>query len=106
MGKAESHIVHAILDWFAWNKILAWRNQSGAIKAEGGYYVKLGTKGMPDIIAIHGGHPIGIECKTETGKQSPGQKEFAKKWEDAGGTYIIARSIEDVRSFFEINGFM
>ena len=53
-------------------------------------------KGVPDIIVIHQGKYIGIECKSDTGKMSPDQLQFEKMSTLNGGVYILARSIEDV----------
>lgn len=57
---------------------------------------KYTLRGMPDILVLKEGTVIGIEVKSETGKQSPAQKEFQKRWEFAGGKYFIARGINDV----------
>lgn len=52
--------------------------------------------GIADLYAIKNGRSIWIEVKTATGKQSPAQKEFQRQVEEHGGTYILARKIEDV----------
>ena len=43
-----------------------------------------------------GGKFIGIEVKSNSGKQSDAQKAFEDGLKRAGGTYILARSLEDV----------
>jgi hypothetical protein len=106
MATKETYIVHAILDWCGWHNILAWRNQSGAIRPEKGGYIKMGKPGSPDIIAVKEGHFIGIEVKNEIGKQNANQKAFQEELEAAGGTYLLARSIEDVHDWFAINGYV
>lgn len=53
-------------------------------------------KGFCDLIAIKGGKVLFIEVKTMRGKQSPYQEQFQREIEQAGGTYILARSVEDV----------
>ena len=57
---------------------------------------KYAMKGIPDIIAIKIGKFIGIEMKTETGKLSKEQADFARECVRHGGEYIVARSIDDV----------
>lgn len=50
--------------------------------------------GVPDIILIKDGRFIGSDVKTDTGRLSAPQVEFAHGAEAAGGTYPVARSIE------------
>ena len=52
--------------------------------------------GLSDLVAVKNGRVAHIELKTATGKQSAVQKEFQAKIEAAGGTYIVARCLEDV----------
>lgn len=67
-----------------------------------GWYVmrhqqSLGSlKGMSDLTAIKDGKTIYVEVKTPRGHQSQYQKEFQREIESHGGTYILARGIEDV----------
>ena len=67
-----------------------------------GWYVmrhqqSLGSlKGMSDLTAIKDGKTIYIEVKTPRGHQSQYQKDFQQEIESHGGTYILARGIEDV----------
>ncbi len=56
-------------------------------------------KGLSDLTAIKDGVTIYIEVKTKTGKQSDWQREFQKDIENHGGTYILARRIEDVEPY-------
>lgn len=56
-------------------------------------------KGLSDLSAIKDGVTIYIEVKTKTGKQSDWQREFQKDIENHGGTYILARRIEDVEPY-------
>ena len=61
------------------------------------HLVKIGVlSGVSDLIII-GKFPftIYIEIKTETGAQSPEQKEFQKRVEGLGWQYFICRSFED-----------
>lgn len=58
---------------------------------------KYAVKGIPDIHVIRAGHYIGIEVKRKGKYLSPDQRIFQKNVEAAGGTYILARSFEDVK---------
>ena len=56
-------------------------------------------KGLSDLSAIKDGKTIYIEVKTERGIQSEYQKEFQYNIELHGGTYILARSINDIKKY-------
>lgn len=49
-------------------------------------------------------HALCIEMKTAKGRQSPEQKEWQKKVEDAGYRYVIVRSVEQFMN--EINDYL
>jgi len=53
-------------------------------------------RGCADVIAVIGGKFIGIEVKTPKGVLSADQILFQKRLENAGGVYIVARSIADI----------
>lgn len=94
----ESQIQKAILDYLSYlPNIYFFRSGSGAIKTEKGKYFKTGKKGCPDIIVCKNGKFIGIEVKTEKGKLSPAQIKAREEIIKAGGIYLIAKSIDDVR---------
>lgn len=108
----EKDVVTAVLDYLLWNHVMAWRNNTGAAKAEyttkDGRHrdriIRFGAAGSPDIIAIAppSGRFWGIECKREEGgKQSALQKNFQERIETAGGVYTLARSIDDVVADFK-----
>ena len=59
------------------------------------------VNGLPDIVAIKDGIYIGIEVKAPKGKQSESQKAIQAEIEKAGGKYIVARSLDDVKVIFE-----
>lgn len=100
---SETEIQRTILEGLWYNKILAWRNQQIPVPIRRGREI-VGlrkadpfTVGMPDILALKDGVLYGIEVKTSKGRQSPEQKDWAIRIEEAGGVYILARSWEDVR---------
>ncbi len=89
----ESDIVKAIMKYlktvpgcFCW-------------KEHGGMY---GTAGIPDIIACIDGLFFGFEVKTEDGKPTKLQEATIRKILAAGGTALVVRSVDEVRT--AING--
>lgn len=67
-------------------------------KEHGGMY---GRAGIPDIICCYFGHFFGFEVKTVTGQATDLQKATMKKINQAGGTAVIVRSLEEVKSVLE-----
>ena len=53
-------------------------------------------KGFPDILVLFHGKCIGIEVKTDTGRQSKEQKEIEKQFKENGAEYYVVRSVNDV----------
>lgn len=95
----ESKIQLKILKHLQAKGVYCWRNNNGALwdpKLRIYRNNPLMKPGIADIIAVHNGRHIEIECKTAVGRQSPAQKIHQKRIEQAGGIYILARSIEDV----------
>ena len=62
----------------------------------GGTYAKPGD---PDIIACYKGMFIAIEAKTYEGSQSDWQKLREKQIRDAGGVYLLIKSVDQLTSF-------
>ena len=56
-------------------------------------------KGFPDLTALKDGLTLYIEVKTQTGKQSAWQVEFEKICKAHGGTYVLARSVDDIKPY-------
>lgn len=53
--------------------------------------------GVSDLICIHNGKVLFIECKDDKGRQSDKQKEFQKLIEAQGFSYYLVRSLEDFK---------
>jgi len=53
--------------------------------------------GDPDLVACIGGMYVAIEVKTPVGRLSPRQREVREMILNSGGTFCVARSVEDVR---------
>lgn len=69
-----------------------------AWKEHGGMY---GTAGIPDIIACINGRFFAFEVKTDTGETTALQESTIRKINDAGGTAVVVRSVEEVKSVVE-----
>jgi hypothetical protein len=54
------------------------------------------TPGTSDLFVLKSSHLYAIEAKSAKGKQSPEQVEFQKRVEANGGTYVLARCVQDV----------
>lgn len=53
-------------------------------------------KGFPDILVLKDGKCIGLEVKTNVGKQSKEQKEMEKLMKEHGADYYVVRSLDEV----------
>jgi len=82
----ESDIQATIRDWLRWHGWFCWK-----------VHQSLGSfKGVSDLIAVKAGRVLFIEVKTSTGRLGVHQQAFRDELTRHGGTYIVARSIEDV----------
>ena len=52
--------------------------------------------GAPDIIACVKGRYVAIELKAHYGRMTPNQKAEAERTENAGGTYVAAKTLRQV----------
>jgi hypothetical protein len=100
----EADVQKQILTLLRYRQIPAWRNNTGAawLPGAGGKMrpVSFSIPGAADVFAIlpPNGTFLAIECKRSKGGkgQSDEQKAFERMVRDAGGIYILARSVQDV----------
>ncbi len=92
----ELDLVKTCMEYLEYKNIFHYRQNSGALKTERGGFVRFGTSGAPDIVAVINGQYIGIECKIEKGKLSPSQFTFGEKLVKAGGQFIVVRTLDDL----------
>ena len=57
--------------------------------------------GVPDLIVLDEIRTFFIEVKAENGRLSPDQTQFLARLSNIGKPWILARSIDDVRTAFE-----
>jgi len=106
----ESVIQKGILDYLELygrsNPCYWFRAGSGAVKTQQGRFFRSGKPGCPDIVlcltcknsrGIYIGVFVGMEVKTDKGRQSKTQKDAEKNIISAGGYYYIIRSISDAK---------
>ena len=91
--QAEGRIVNECLMALSEAGCLAWRNDTGALKANG-RLIRYGLcKGSSDIIAIApDGAFVAVECKATKGRPTPEQTRFIEAVRAKGGRAGIARS--------------
>jgi hypothetical protein len=83
---------------------IAWNNNTGALKDATGRLVRYGLAGSSDILACIRGRFVGIEAKVGRDTQRKNQSDFAAAVRQAGGVYILARSVDDVRNTLRLEG--
>ncbi len=100
MATPEGDVVNAVCEYLSLKRYLFWRNNTyGIFDTKRGVHrtlPKYSRRGTPDIIVVKDGGFVGIECKSAKGKLSPEQHEFGRDLILAGGSYIVARSTDDV----------
>lgn len=100
----ETAIQGMILDGLRLMGVFAWRSTNFPAPIRRGREIvgfrkaNQETVGMPDIMAVINGRLLGVEVKSETGRQRPEQKEWEQKLNSAGAFYIVARGWDEVEA--------
>lgn len=106
MQKTESKIQQEIIIWFrnsnltTGNIIFSVPNEGKSAKEQ---MFKKATgllAGVSDLIVIHNGEVLFVECKDDKGRQSDTQKEFQNRVEAQGFKYYLVRSLEEFKQIF------
>jgi hypothetical protein len=99
----EKVIQASILRWLNTTGLLWWRQNAGTLKA-GTFRVKLGPKGIPDVIVIlpPNGRFLGLEVKRQGRYQNPDQRTFQANLEAAGGIYKVVRSLKEAKECLQL----
>lgn len=91
-----NELTKAILKLLHLHGFMAWRNNTGAFKADK-RFIRFGDKGSPDVMAIDkSGRFYGIEVKTGKDKLRPDQAAWHENLKAHNGISIIAATIDDV----------
>lgn len=104
MKHEEDDLHKAALAWFdrQYPKVIRFHVPNG-----GKRHIREATKlkafgtlaGTPDLfIVIPGQLQPAVEFKSKTGTLSPAQKEFRKRYEAQGGSYLVCRSLEEFQT--------
>lgn len=112
----ESDLYRPILDLLALRGVKAWRTNTGGARYPGRngstYYVKFGFPGLSDIAGVlplaptwQAGRALFCEVKMGRGKLTLEQAAFLADMERQGALCIVARSIGDVASALDAEGY-
>jgi hypothetical protein len=107
----ESQIVKACLDLLEALRrnglpVIATRTNAGQIHTDTGRWVKLCDPGWGDITGCIAGVPVMIECKIRHGVQRKEQQKVQRRWEKAGGVYLLVSELSMVREFLRARGLL
>ena len=95
----EHNIQNNIRLWCGENDILCFRCNVGKVKTIDGRWFDTGLPdGFSDLIILYNNTIYFVECKTAIGKQRDDQIKFERLVTERGYTYILARSVEDVKN--------
>jgi hypothetical protein len=106
LSMSETLIVKSILGALQLRykkKAFFWRNNTGAMKTEGGGFVRFGATGSSDILGILAptGRFIALEVKTAKGKTSPAQEAWLAEARALGAVAGVVRSIDEAFALIE-----
>lgn len=98
----EHEIQSAILDRLGLlSGAFFWRENSGLMQVgeeNKKRFFRAGTPGIPDIMGVYKGRPVGIEVKRPGKKQSIDQRAFQERFDKVGGIYIVCTDATQVVS--------
>jgi len=108
--RKESAIQGEVMAWLAMLDFTFWRNNVGCATHQytrkngtvGSSFIRYGTKGLPDILAIEPGtgRLIGIEVKRPGTYQTGPQQEWQLRFESSGALYLVVRSSDDLEAWW------
>ena len=77
--------------------LVVWRNNTGAMKADGGRFVRFGALGSADVLGVAGpsGQFIALEVKAPGGRVSAVQTRWGAAIRACGGVYLVVRSVDE-----------
>lgn len=73
------------------------RIEPGMVVLRKARLISFGLPGIGDIVGICHGKPTVVETKTLTGRLAEKQAKFGAAWRAAGGTYIVTRTMDDLK---------
>jgi len=97
----ETQLQNDCLKYLQAKKIFCYRQNSGAVKTEKGFYRFTSINGLPDIIAIINGRFVGFELKLKGKYPSREQKLTHKRIKEAGGRVYIIHDLNELKEAVE-----
>lgn len=95
-GNPEGQVQKACMDWLKLHRVFHYRQNNLPTPMPDGTFRPVHFRGLPDCVAIIAGRYIGIEFKSDIGRQSEDQKFFEERCKASGGLYFLIRSIDDM----------
>jgi penicillin-binding protein-related factor A (putative recombinase) len=94
---SEKQLCHQIIEFLNYQGAYCWRVNSGAIRDQKGYMVKMAKAGTSDILGIYKGRFLALEVKKpETRKNvTEKQTEFLETIKKNGGIAAVVTSPEE-----------
>ena len=71
-------------------QVCFWRANTGFARDVSGRGIRFNEPGTPDVLGVARGRGFGVEVKDDHGRQRPEQLAWQRKWELAGGIYLLA----------------
>lgn len=107
----ESEILTGILGYLQAMRIIAWRQNTGAVKfkSDSGRdrFTRFGFPGCPDVLGIlPGGRGLYIEVKKPGGRVRPAQQAFIDAAVRAGALAFVAYSMDEVDARLRKEGYV
>lgn len=96
--RLERHVLAEVRRYLRKRGAGEWRNGVGSLDTDHGKIPMGLGPGTADVIACYRGRFVAVECKAPTGgRQTPLQKKHEAAVRKAGGMYVLARDVDDVR---------
>ena len=93
MTSESTILARTLIAVTALDEAMFWRNNTVlALTLDGKRHVRFGCVGSGDILGSFRGRATAIETKTFKNGPSLDQINFRRRWERAGGLYILATS--------------
>lgn len=104
---SETDIVRQCLDLLRLYQILAWRNNTGALRDARRRLVHFGEPGSADILGcLPGGRFLSVEVKRGKNRPTTLQLEWARVVRQAGGLALVVWSSQELEEALRQEGYL
>lgn len=100
--KPEAAIQAKIIKWLERHGFVYHRINSGTFFGASGHRVRGAKKGSSDLVVCYKGRYVAIEVKAEDGTPTVEQQDHIDRVNAQGGLAFVARSVDDVKRFLEV----